>query len=592
MSLTKVTYAMIEGASVNVLDYGATGNGTTDDTAAIQAAINYASSLENGGSVVIPYTNAYYSVSCLIAKSNVSVIVPNRNTKIVSENGAAFDTQQCWTLGGYYGSDYLRPTAYNIAAINIGDYRVQLSTAGDSANFIADDIVWIETIENYTVGTYPVPVFCQLNVVTGTTSGYVNLKYGVQGSYSSCRIRRFTRTGLTTLGGTIPLNAVHNFKLLGGTWVNGSNAPFCSNGGIIDSEISPDVVDAEYGCLYGNCFAHVTSNVKTVKTKNTPIGLALGAHNTVLNVDNISVYNDATIDRFVELSESCRDCKITIGSITAIDDVNFAVDVIAARRNEININSIICPSILTAGVRVWGPAYVTATGYAQTTDNKIIVNSVHCPSIANTTQYIGNTSPYTYCDNNYVNVNYNAIFSSSTPISTPSNKADYNITNVKTLSYWYAKYLEFYEVSTGVTFAAPYSKTLTYEANTLKNKDELRLTLKGIATGTSGTKTITISFAGTTVYTGTIAASSDQGFDVQSVIYINGNTEALANITSILETSASVDDTGVTGLNFTTTNYNLVISVTCASAGDTLNLREASLQFYRPYSNDLYLYGR
>lgn len=40
MSLTKVSYSMIEGNVVNVLDFGATGNGTTDDTAAIQAAIN------------------------------------------------------------------------------------------------------------------------------------------------------------------------------------------------------------------------------------------------------------------------------------------------------------------------------------------------------------------------------------------------------------------------------------------------------------------------------------------------------------------------------------------------------------------------
>lgn len=48
MALTKATYSMIEGAVVNVLDYGAVGNGTTDDTAAITAA------LATGASVYFP----------------------------------------------------------------------------------------------------------------------------------------------------------------------------------------------------------------------------------------------------------------------------------------------------------------------------------------------------------------------------------------------------------------------------------------------------------------------------------------------------------------------------------------------------------
>ena len=39
MSLTKATYSMINGAVINVLDYGATGDGTTNDAAAITAAV-------------------------------------------------------------------------------------------------------------------------------------------------------------------------------------------------------------------------------------------------------------------------------------------------------------------------------------------------------------------------------------------------------------------------------------------------------------------------------------------------------------------------------------------------------------------------
>jgi polygalacturonase len=52
MALTKVSYSMITGAAVNVLDFGATGDGVTNDTVAIQAAIDFASAA--GQSVYFP----------------------------------------------------------------------------------------------------------------------------------------------------------------------------------------------------------------------------------------------------------------------------------------------------------------------------------------------------------------------------------------------------------------------------------------------------------------------------------------------------------------------------------------------------------
>lgn len=71
MTLTKATYSMIEGAPANVLDYGAVGDGVTDDTAAIQAAID-AVFAAGGGTVYLPKTaQSYYLVTTVILKSGV-----------------------------------------------------------------------------------------------------------------------------------------------------------------------------------------------------------------------------------------------------------------------------------------------------------------------------------------------------------------------------------------------------------------------------------------------------------------------------------------------------------------------------------------
>lgn len=76
MSLTKVSYSMINGAAVNVLDFGAVGDGTTDDSAVIQAAIDYAAL--NNLSLYFP-SGVYAHAATLVWKNGVHYFGPNIN---------------------------------------------------------------------------------------------------------------------------------------------------------------------------------------------------------------------------------------------------------------------------------------------------------------------------------------------------------------------------------------------------------------------------------------------------------------------------------------------------------------------------------
>ena len=81
MSLTKATYSMVEGTSANVQDYGAVGDGLTNDRSAIQSA------LDTGNSVFFPAGKVFRVDGTLAATANGQII--NLNGSMVDFRGSA-----------------------------------------------------------------------------------------------------------------------------------------------------------------------------------------------------------------------------------------------------------------------------------------------------------------------------------------------------------------------------------------------------------------------------------------------------------------------------------------------------------------------
>ena len=116
MSLTKVHNRLIANAQANVKDFGAVGDGVTDDAAAIQAAINYAAT--NGRSVYFPAGT--YNTSLPITLDNTIGA-----SNLISEGrGLATIIKTTNTVDAIYGVDaaiIIHRTAPNFAYKNVLD---------------------------------------------------------------------------------------------------------------------------------------------------------------------------------------------------------------------------------------------------------------------------------------------------------------------------------------------------------------------------------------------------------------------------------------------------------------------------------------
>lgn len=118
MSITKVSYSLITGASTNVLDFGADPTGATDSTAAFTAAKTAA--LATNKTIYIPAGTYKGSIAIASGETNLAIIGENRQTTIIeAKDNSTATISVHWTA---FNVQIQSLTIKNTAALNNGTH--------------------------------------------------------------------------------------------------------------------------------------------------------------------------------------------------------------------------------------------------------------------------------------------------------------------------------------------------------------------------------------------------------------------------------------------------------------------------------------
>lgn len=592
---------------------GIPGDGT-DALALTDAATLELYNAGGGVLVMTPPTSRYAYSRAPLARNGVTILVPNEATRMVI-TGTKWPLYSCILLGGVNGANYVRCPTHNLNNVTNGDESVTCTTAGDAALYADGDVVAVETVSTYTVGSDTVPTWLQLNVVSGTPSaGVIGLRRPIQKTQSSVRIRRLSRTGLTMLNADttdsgLTLEAVRDFHLIGGTWeTTVSGGPFMGMGGAIDCTIAPAIVKAATGVAYGNLFAHCAISAKSERVYRYGGELAWGAHNNRVNIGSTTFYDGGLASSwYFGLSEGARDNLIDIGSIHGGKlSVTNPIAITNSFRNTIRIGAL--GGLTTSGSTVLIQTLAYVGTYPNSDDNEIRVGVANMGSQLRYVQTTANAARNRVFGDFTGTATSDAISLSGTDtevdgwfangavslggsesnnrvrgrvgsdrsIGTDYTGAFRNDIVVDTSNYRTFAATAFRLSPNTYTSASGLTKTQTIAAGTLTTGDTYKLSLRGVKAGTAGNATISVTFAGTSLVSSVFSTASVYELDI--IIVVQSNTVATASVCSKVGTTVTPADVGVTGKDFAANPYDLVVSVSLASVGDSFSMRYCANQ--------------
>jgi len=180
MALTKAHNRMVENAAANVKDFGAVGDGTTDDTTAVQAA------LDSGSSVVYMPEGIYKVAEQLTCPANVSIYGDGKEKSVITAAGV---TAGSFTDFAVLFKSGTAPTQIAELASNVTKTTRTLDFASAHGLSVGDIILIYNPSDSSFSGyraSYRAGEYCTVSSVPSTTQ--ITIEGGLYAPYNAANV--------------------------------------------------------------------------------------------------------------------------------------------------------------------------------------------------------------------------------------------------------------------------------------------------------------------------------------------------------------------------------------------------------------------
>jgi hypothetical protein len=328
MALTKVSYSMINGEIANVLDYGAVGDGVTDDTAAIQAAINSQSAvfLPRGVYLVDPDVG-------LIVQNGTAIIGEGKTDSFIvaKPNGGTTAELAAYTKGSVIKRSFNPATANDyVSYVQLRNFALVLNHPVGSVTSTEIQIgidlrnITRSIVDNVWAGNNA-PTDQTLYPKVGPTNGYESQGYGIV-------IGNVSSGDVAYAGGEV--NSVTNCNIVGAyksitiddldlSPLSSAHATYIGINDIQGGQMLL-VQESEYNAGSQYQFNTVQNIVMQPGNANPSFVMRIGGYDSILNAGYVEA--GSNVDYILFLGSASRNNRVVLSHYSSQSGTGFITD--------------------------------------------------------------------------------------------------------------------------------------------------------------------------------------------------------------------------------------------------------------------------